>query len=169
MTNDTIAAIWTNRFQNTAQIVSYDLQGKESYVLAVKEKEGWVILSELFYHDGYLIFRANQESGTSAGKFMHITRFDLNGKNDPLEVDLTPGPFEVLSILEIDESTGKIYYLATAPGAPSERNLYFVPINLSGKPICLSCSCKSLEGILHILFSMIKNISRINIPDISMQ
>ena len=114
----------------------------------MNETEGWVTPSELIYHNGYLIFLASQDSRTPAGKFIHITKFDLKKQNDAVEVDLTPGALNVLSILGIDKSTNKIYYLATAPGAPSQRNLYSVSVNQSGKPICHSCSHKSLEGIL---------------------
>lgn len=94
LTNDTIAATWTNRLQNIAQIFSYDIHGKESYVVYLKESEGWVIPSELFCYNGYLICLANQDSGTPAGKFRYTTKFDLKRDSDSLKVDLTPGAFE---------------------------------------------------------------------------
>lgn len=143
LTNNTFAATWTNRVQNIAQIVSYRVNGKASYISTLKETEGWVSPSELIHHKGCLIYLASQDSGTPAGKFMHITKLHLKKKS---EVDLTPGASNVLSIVGIDESTSKIYYLATAPGAPSQKNLYSVSIFQSGNPICVSCNHTSLEG-----------------------
>ena len=148
LTNDTIAATWTNRVQNTAQIISYDLDGKSSSILTMNEAEGWVTPSQLIYHNGYLIFLQNQDSGTPAGKFTHITKVNISDKNNPIQVDLTPGVSDVISVVAIDEYSNKIYYLATAPYKPSERHLYSVSIDKEENPTCNSCSFKSIEGIL---------------------
>ncbi|XP_043471588.1 venom dipeptidyl peptidase 4 isoform X2 [Leptopilina heterotoma] len=146
MTNNKIIVTWTNRVQNISQIVTYDLNGKSTYILSLNEWNGWLSPSELFYHNkGYLISLANQDSRTSAGKFMHVTRLNLKMTNNAL-IDLTPGTSNVLSIIGIDENTNRVYYLATAPELPSQRNFYSVSIIHNSEPICHSCDHKSPEG-----------------------
>lgn len=61
-------------------------------------------------------------------------------------MDLTPGPSEVQSILAVDALKGVVYYLATAPGEPNQRNLYSVALNASEKPTCTSCGLLTPEG-----------------------
>lgn len=84
-----------------------------------------------------------------------IIRYEYN---DQLAspVDLTPGPSEVHSILKVDSKRGKVYYLATAPGQPTQRNLYSVPLDGSEKPTCISCEYVTPEGKfskIHFVFS----------------
>jgi len=52
----------------------------------------------------------------------------------------------VHSILAFDSLKKVVYYLATAPGEPNQRNLYSVPLNASRKPTCISCELLTPEG-----------------------
>lgn len=73
-------------------------------------------------------------------------RYEYESGRFVSSVDLTPGPSEVHSILAVDSLRGKVYYLATAPGEPSQRNLYSVPLDASQKPTCISCELLTPEG-----------------------
>ncbi|XP_029160277.1 venom dipeptidyl peptidase 4-like, partial [Nylanderia fulva] len=75
-----------------------------------------------------------------------IVRYKYEGGQFVASVDLTPGPSEVHAILAVDSRRGKVYYLGTAPGEPTQRNLYSVPLDASQKPTCISCELLTPEG-----------------------
>lgn len=156
-----IAATWMNRVQNRARVVWYNLKGEIVKALDLVEEEGWLELKSLAFYEGSVFLRKLQPSGTPAGRFHHLTRYDdLNGER-PTETDLTPGPSEVEVILGIDNANNRIYYLGSAPGQPSHRNLYSVPVDGSEEPTCISCEVLTPEGnrcsYTDVVFSPLKS------------
>ncbi|KAG7207518.1 hypothetical protein KM043_009149 [Ampulex compressa] len=141
-----VVAMWTNRIQNKGQMVMYDHQGYARHILYQKEPHGWLIVRPPVYHDDFIFVLKFQDSHTLLGRFMHITRYEYVDGELTKETDLTPGPSEVQSIVSVDHDRGKVYYLATAVGAPSQRNLYSVPLDGSQNPICISCGFLTPEG-----------------------
>lgn len=142
-----VIATWTNRVQNQSQLIIYDTQDNTSKpVLYDEEIEGWLQPNRPIRVGDYALLLRWKDSGTNAGKFRHIDRYKYEGGQFVSSVDLTPGPSEVHSILAVDSRRGKVYYLATAPGEPTQRNLYSVPLDASQKPTCISCELLTPEG-----------------------
>ncbi|CAL7943995.1 unnamed protein product [Xylocopa violacea] len=141
-----VVATWTNRVQNTAQIVLYDTKGNANNIYYEKETEGWLRIQPPLYHNQYVIVAKLQDSGTSAERFQHATRFLYKDGRLSDETDLTPGPSEVISILAVDHARERLYYLATEPDNPSHRNLYSVQFEGNEAPVCVSCNVITPEG-----------------------
>lgn len=141
-----VLATWTNRVQNQSQITMYNTQGDAKSVLCDEETEGWLQPNFPIRSRDYLLLLRREPSGTSAGRFRHINRYEYKDGQFVMPVDLTPGPSEVHTILAADSPRGRVYYLATAPGEPSQRNLYSVPLDGSQKPTCISCELLTPEG-----------------------
>uniref|UniRef100_A0A348G603 Venom dipeptidyl peptidase 4 n=1 Tax=Odontomachus monticola TaxID=613454 RepID=A0A348G603_ODOMO len=141
-----VAATWTNRVQNQSQLVFYDTQGIGKPIWYDEEREGWLQPNSPTKVGNYALLLRREDSGISAGRFRHIVRYEHNGGQFTSRVDLTPGPSEVHSILAVDASRGRVYYLATAPGKPTQRNLYSVPLDASQNPTCISCEQLTPEG-----------------------
>ncbi|XP_046814896.1 venom dipeptidyl peptidase 4 [Vespa crabro] len=143
---DHVIAMWSNRVQNKTEIVWYNKYGEIVKTLDVEEHEGWVEIKNLFFYKDFFYMRKLQPSGTKAGRFHHVIRYDDTLRSSSIQMDLTPGITEVQDIRAIDHSHGRIYYLATGPGEPSQRNLYSVPADGSEKPTCISCNVLTPEG-----------------------
>ncbi|XP_012223654.1 venom dipeptidyl peptidase 4 isoform X2 [Linepithema humile] len=141
-----VIATWTNRVQNQSQLIMYDTQGTSSPILDEEETEGWLQPNHPTKAAGYALILQREDSNTSAGRFRHIIRYEYESGRFVSPVDLTPGPSEVHSILAVDLFRDRVYYLATAPGVPSQRNLYSVPLDASQKPTCVSCELLTPEG-----------------------
>ncbi|XP_012054228.1 PREDICTED: venom dipeptidyl peptidase 4 [Atta cephalotes] len=143
-----VLATWTNRVQNQSQMTMYNIQGDAKLVLSDEETEGWLQPNfPIKTRDyTYILLLRRESSGTSAGRFRHINRYEYKDGQFIMPLDLTPGPSEVHAILAADSPRGKVYYLATAPGEPSQRNLYSVPLDGSQRPTCISCKLLTPEG-----------------------
>ncbi|KYN43954.1 Venom dipeptidyl peptidase 4 [Trachymyrmex septentrionalis] len=131
---------------NQSQMTMYDIQGDAKLVLSDEETEGWLQPNLPIRTRDYILLLRREPSGTSAGRFRHINRYEYKDGQFIMPLDLTPGPSEVHAILAADSPRGKVYYLATAPGEPSQRNLYSVPLDGSQKPTCISCKLLTPEG-----------------------
>ncbi|XP_014479089.1 PREDICTED: venom dipeptidyl peptidase 4 isoform X2 [Dinoponera quadriceps] len=141
-----VTATWTNRVQNQSQLVMYDAQGTAKLVWYDEEREGWLQPNSPVKVGNYALLLRQEDSGTSAGKFRHIVRYECDDGRFTSRVDLTPGPSEVHSIQAVDSRRGRVYYFATAPGEPSRRNLYSVALDASQNPTCISCEQHTPEG-----------------------
>lgn len=141
-----VIATWTNRVQNQSQMTMYNIQGDVKLVLSDEETEGWLQPNIPIRTRDYILLLRREPSGTNAGRFRHINRYEYKDGQFIIPLDLTPGPSEVHTILAADSLRGKVYYLATAPGEPSQRNLYSVPLDGSQKPTCISCKLLTPEG-----------------------
>lgn len=147
--NETVAAIWTNRVQNVGELVSYDTRGKMNKLLNLAEDKGWLeVPDKILIHEDKILLIKNQETNRVEGKYEHVTSFQLVNGTLTNETDLSPFSFSVQSLLKIDSKYGIIYYLASAPGGPSQRNLYSVRVTDGNKkrPTCISCSLLTPEG-----------------------
>ncbi|XP_071555267.1 venom dipeptidyl peptidase 4 [Temnothorax nylanderi] len=141
-----VITTWTNRVQNQSQLTMYNTQGDIKSVLFDEETEGWLQPNIPIKTGDYALYLRREDSGTSAGRFRHIDRYEYKDNRFIKPVDLTPGPSEVHTILAVDSPRGRVYYLATAPGEPTQRNLYSVPLDGSQEPTCISCELLTPEG-----------------------
>ncbi|XP_076242870.1 venom dipeptidyl peptidase 4 isoform X2 [Calliopsis andreniformis] len=143
---DNVVATWTNRVQNIAQLVLYDTNGNANNILYQEEPEGWLRVHPPVYHKQFAVILKLQDSGTTAGRFLHVTRFEFRNGKLTRETDLTPGAAEVLSILSVDHARGRLYYAATGAGEPTQKNVYSVPLDGGEDPDCISCKYITPEG-----------------------
>ncbi|XP_028049203.2 venom dipeptidyl peptidase 4 isoform X2 [Monomorium pharaonis] len=141
-----VIATWTNRVQNQSQMMMYNIWGDAKSILYDEETKGWLRPNKPIRVGDYALLLRFEHSGTSAGRFYHINRYEFKDGQFVTPMDLTPGPSEVRTILAADLPRGRVYYLATAPGKPTQRNLYSVPLDGSQRPTCISCKLLTLEG-----------------------
>nr|XP_031850173.1 venom dipeptidyl peptidase 4 [Nomia melanderi] len=144
--DSSVVATWTNRVQNRAQLVRYDVAGNADNMLLQREDEGWLRIQPPVYHNQYAVVLKLQNTGTSAGRFVHATRYEYKLGRLIREKDLTPGSYEVISIVSLDHEREILYFIATGIDQPQQRNLYSVPLDGSDLPECVSCNVVSPEG-----------------------
>ncbi|XP_020277836.1 venom dipeptidyl peptidase 4 isoform X2 [Pseudomyrmex gracilis] len=142
-----VLVTWANRVQTKSQLIMYDTQGAGNPILKDEETEGWLQPNRpVIAGGGYALLLRRVDSGSSAGRFRHIIRYEYNNNEFVSPVDLTPDPSEVHIVVAVDSLRNRVYYLATAPGKPGQRNLYSVPLDASQKPTCISCEMLTPEG-----------------------
>jgi len=61
--------------QNQSQLVMYDTKGAGRPILSNEETEGWLQPNQPLKADDHALLLHLQDSGTSAGRFRHITRY----------------------------------------------------------------------------------------------
>lgn len=69
-----VVATWTNRVQNESQLIMYDTKGNGSPILNNEETEGWLQPKRLIKIGNYALLLRMEDSGTTAGRFQHVTR-----------------------------------------------------------------------------------------------
>lgn len=143
--SDTLVAIWMNRIQNEAAIVSYKTVEpfNTEIVKNLQEPNGWLELftAPKFSKDGSkMIMILSQDQGSNLGGYRHVVLIERKQK---AEIEsLTKGSFVVTEILAWDEKNDLVYYLANTVNDSSIQHLYSVSIK-SKITKCLSCSIKS--------------------------
>ncbi|KAJ8683546.1 hypothetical protein QAD02_019338, partial [Eretmocerus hayati] len=146
----TIVAKWTNRVQNISQVSTYNLNGMYLPLMSEEVSDGWLLyLKEApLYHAGYALFLLPRSVGNkSVGSYGHLVRYRfLNGALDH-ELDLTPGTNWVQAVHGVNELKRVVYYCASPPDEPTQKQLYEVSIETQNpKPKCLSCNLRTPEG-----------------------
>ncbi|XP_063242355.1 venom dipeptidyl peptidase 4 [Bacillus rossius redtenbacheri] len=149
--NDTeLAAVWMNRVQNSARIITCTVaEATCSQLYSLHESDGWVDLfvPPIFSSDGQrFVIIMPWDQGNGIGRYRHIIQ--VNAKTFIAE-PLTRGQFVVTEILQWDKSQDIIYFLATEAGDPTKLHLYSVPgsTDLAPQtPTCLSCGANSSDG-----------------------
>nr|XP_022918753.1 venom dipeptidyl peptidase 4 isoform X1 [Onthophagus taurus] len=144
-TSEDLCAIWMNRVQNKAYIVSYETsENTYKTIKYLEENKGWLDLYSppTFSLDGsQLILILSQDQGNNAGGYRHIVKLNRQ-ENSELEA-LTHGKFVVTEILKWKNNF--IYYEANTEEDPGVKHVYSYQINT--KTIkCLSCDLKNANN-----------------------
>ncbi|XP_030751090.1 venom dipeptidyl peptidase 4 isoform X2 [Sitophilus oryzae] len=160
-TNDSVAAVWMNRVQNTAEIVLYqhnssvpkvvstyhpDSKTSLKHVLifqikSLSETKGWVELFSAPHvsQDGnQLALLLSKTEGSDAYRHLAL----LNTAENSNEQFLTNGTYVVSEVLGWNHNNNLIYYTATLPSDSSVQHIYSVSPT-SGEVKCISCSLTS--------------------------
>ncbi|KAJ8683545.1 hypothetical protein QAD02_019337 [Eretmocerus hayati] len=148
--NLTVVATWTNRLQNMSQIFLYQIDGQFQLLLKQEVSNGWLLNDSeapVFYSDYVVLLAPRSIGNDSLGNFSHLVRYRVKNDTVDEEVDLTPGGHWVHEIHVISKLTGVVYFSASPPSEPSQKQLYEVKID---EPIlkCVSCDMKTPEGNL---------------------
>ena len=115
---------WIDRAQERIALLRIDLPRGDVTVLHEERDPYWVEPTDLFHvlADGRFLW------GSRSSGYMHI---QLRAADGTLVRDLTPGPFDVTTLVGVDEATGTVWYQAARPN-PRERRLYRVRLDGSG-------------------------------------
>lgn len=123
-----LAFIRLNRLQNKFDLLHANASTGESKLILSETSTTYVDLDyndDLQYlSDGSSFIRTSEQDG-----FKHIYHHKLDGT---LIRQLTKGPWEVSSLVRVDEKGKKLYYLSTET-SPLERNLYVIQLDGKGK------------------------------------
>lgn len=144
-TENNVSAVWMNRVQNIAKIVSCSARTSLCLeLLSLREPSGWVDLftPPLFSPDGTkMVLILPYDQGPRNGAYRHVSLVQQSRN-----VALTSGKFTVTEILSWDRARNLIYYLATEETDPAALHLYSVSDNLEtapNKPLCISCGVRT--------------------------
>jgi dipeptidyl-peptidase-4 len=114
-----------NRLQNTNWLMLGNVHTGEVKTLFTDQDETWVeVVDDLqWMEDGRRFTWVSERDGWN-----HVYLISRSGEDVKC---LTPGDYDVVSILSIDEKGGWLYFIAS-PDNPTQRFLYRVPLDGSG-------------------------------------
>ena len=116
MHDGSLAVQLQNRLQNRLELVRYDVSSGERRTLLVEESPTWINLHDLFrpLRDGRFLWASERDG---------FRQLEVRTADGELEVAVTHGDEEVLTVAALDEEAGLVWYLAVG-GTPLERHLY---------------------------------------------
>jgi len=117
-----------NRLQNTARVIRGDAASGQTRVIFTDRDEAWVDVVEkwkwTWIGEGRHFLCLSERDG-----WRHLYAVSRSGKKVRL---LTPSPFDVIGVVGVDEEQGCVYFMAS-PKNPTQRYLYRVPLDGSGR------------------------------------
>ncbi|MGD2216672.1 MAG: S9 family peptidase [Gemmatimonadales bacterium] len=120
-----------NRLQNTNRLLLADVQTGELRTILTETDKAWLdVVEDLeWLNDGRRFTWVSERDG-----WRHL--YVASRSEDDIWL-ATPGEFDVVSILHIDEAAGWVYFIAS-PENPTQRYLYRQRLNGNGGPERLS-------------------------------
>lgn len=120
-----------NRLQNTDEVMLADAKTGEVRVALTERDAAWVdVVDDLHWlGDGRRFTWISERDG-----WRHVYVAPREGGEPRL---VTPGEFDVIDVVRVDEKTNQIDYIAS-PDDPKSRYLYRAPLDGSAKPSRLS-------------------------------
>jgi len=115
-----------NRLQNTNKVMLGDAHTGRVWTILTERDDAWIeVGNDLHWlDDGKHFTWVSERDGWG-----HVYLVSRSGKEVRL---ITPGEFDVIRVQSIDEKGGWLYYIAS-PDNPTQRYLYRVRLNGSGK------------------------------------
>src|SRR5256886_380429 len=116
-----------NRAQNTDRVMLADATTGAVRTVLVERDSAWLdVVDDLQWLAGGKEFTwVSERDG-----WRHVYRVSRDGKTVRL---VTPGAFDVIEVAALDEPGGWLYYIAS-PDNATQRYLYRIPLDGSGKP-----------------------------------
>jgi dipeptidyl-peptidase-4 len=124
--NNEIIIQQLNRLQNTNTVLMGDIQTGDLRTIFVESDNAWVDIHDdlEWLGDGKYFTWSSERGG-----WRQIFRISRNGK----EVEcLTPGNYDVINLLSVDQNNGYLYFIAS-PDNPTERYLFRTKMDGKGK------------------------------------
>ncbi|MFC1501800.1 S9 family peptidase [bacterium] len=120
-----------NRLQNTNEVMLGDIQTGKVYTVFVDKDSAWVDVGNdlKWMENGKKFTFVSEQDGWN-----HAYLISRSGKKVTC---ITPGNFDVIRIVQIDDRNGWLYYMAS-PDNPTQLYLYRTKLNSKGKPQRLS-------------------------------
>ncbi|KAJ9585651.1 hypothetical protein L9F63_002551, partial [Diploptera punctata] len=140
-----IAAVWTNRIQNSALTRIYTARtGVYDDVHRKTEYEGWLdVVTPLFDYYGQKYVTILPQPQGDAGNYRQLTLVEVS---TGIEYAMSRGRSVVTAIYGWDYLNNIVYFQSTLEDQPSQRHVFSVAGDGSTDPICLSCNVVSPEG-----------------------
>jgi dipeptidyl-peptidase-4 len=115
-----------NRLQNTLRVIRAEPHSGAVTTVLTEHDDAWIDVSEetRWLRKATAFLWLSERDG-----WRHIYRVDWGGKSIKL---LTPGDFDVIRLLEADESGGWVYFIAS-PDNPTQAYLYRVGLDGAGR------------------------------------
>lgn len=115
-----------NRLQNTNWLMLGNIQTGKVKTIFEDKDDAWVeVVDDLYWlNDGQQFTWVSERDGWN-----HVYLISRSGQDVAC---LTPGDYDVVSIQRIDETGGWLYFIA-CPGNFTQRSLFRVPLDGSGK------------------------------------
>lgn len=115
-----------NRLQNKLELLLTDATSGSSNVIYFETNKYYIDINDdiEFLKDGHSMIFTSERNG-------YNQLYNWDWRSERLH-ELTPGNYDVASVVGIDEGRGKVYYTA-AEQSPLQRNLYAVNFNGSRK------------------------------------
>jgi dipeptidyl-peptidase-4 len=115
-----------NRLQNTIWLMKGDIRNGKVKTILTERDETWVnVVNDLHWlDDGKSFSWMSERDG-----WTHIYLVSRDGENVKC---LTPGEYDLVNLQSIDEERGWVYFIAS-PDNPTQRYLYRVPLDGSGR------------------------------------
>lgn len=116
-----------NRKQNINRVMLGDIETGQVQTIFTDRDSAWVVVVDdwKWYNNGRQFTWVSEQDG-----WKHIYSISRDGNKVQ---KLTPWPFDVIDILNIDTRGGWLYYIAS-PDDPTRRYLYRSRLDASGKP-----------------------------------
>lgn len=129
--SDEIVIQRLNRRQNTNWLILGDIRTGQSRIVLTEKDEAWteVVDNIRWMKNGSAFTWVSERDG-----WRHLYLVTRSGSDVKL---LTPGNYDVIDIQAIDENGGWAYFTAS-PDNPTQRYLYRVPLDGSGKAVRLT-------------------------------
>lgn len=114
-----------NRLQNTIWLMVGDIRNGKTRTILTERDDAWVDVVDDFHwlDNGKSFIWVSERDGWS-----HVYSVSRDGREMKC---LTPGEYDVVSMQNIDEEGGWVYFIAS-PDIPTHRYLYRVPLDGSG-------------------------------------
>lgn len=126
-----------NRKQNESKLYRYNPATKTATVIYSESDQAWIEVP--VFQNAYAVDFRHRMDWLSGGKeflwtsekdgWQHLYRITIDGKKQTL---LTPGPLDVISLDNIDEKGGYVYYTASPTNA-TQKYLYRTKLDGKGK------------------------------------
>ncbi len=126
-----------NRPQNSNNVWIYNIRSDNKKLVLTERDDAWLEVVDEFHwiKKGKYFLWISEKDG-----WRHIYKVSRDGKSDKL---LTPGNFDIISLLGIDEKRGIVYFSAS-PDNPTQSYLYSASI--SGVSFIQRITPESLPG-----------------------
>ncbi|MCX6925528.1 MAG: S9 family peptidase, partial [Verrucomicrobia bacterium] len=114
-----------NRLQNLNQVIAGNPRNGATQVLLTERDQAWVDVVEKWpwSENGKRFLWLSERDG-----WQHL--YAVNRTNREITL-LTPGAFDVISVVGVDEARGSVYFIAS-PDNPTQRYLYRAPLDGRG-------------------------------------
>jgi dipeptidyl-peptidase 4 len=115
-----------NRLQNTVHVMLADVRTGQVKTILTEHDAAWVDLQDKLHwihHDQEFLWLSERDG------WQHFYRVDRSGKQITL---ITPGDFDVIELLTVDQKSGWVYFIAS-PDNPTQRYLYRVRLDGTGR------------------------------------
>jgi dipeptidyl-peptidase-4 len=114
-----------NRLQNTNEVIVAHVRADRMRTVLTERDEAWLdVTDSLKWYDGGKRFTWLSERDG----WCHLYSVSRSGRKVTL---LTPGPFDVIRLLRVDDKRGWAYYIAS-PDDPTQRYLYRAALDGTG-------------------------------------